>query len=484
MTRSRLILLLALVSCALLAPAASAATPKYFGFNDNAAAFGLLSATKDAQLASQAGANSSRITFDWRSAEPTPGNWQLAKYDAIYKANLEKGIKTAFILMWAPSWAWADGTSCTDSTGDCRFPPGAAHMGAWRGVVRKLVERYPEMAALEIWNEPNYAGFWHGGIDPAAYTRLLIEAHDTVRAVGSPVPVLGGSITTHYVADTPDAMGHRKFLKGMYEAGVKGHMDGLAIHPYPQEIDLWVFYKMLSDVRDVRAMYDDDVPLWISEVGVTTVATGDTFWQNENDQAVMLKKLYNLLGGMDDVRSIWFHTLVDPSNVPSSSAERGYGTLRVDLTPKPAYCMFATLRQTKYRCPAKTPAVKADPVQELRWQAQTTVQAALDAARTYREQNGTYTGLSTAVLNSLNPALSATAPNGDLLPGPAADPARVGVWVWSDAEGEILLLCNSSKADRSYCIQNRYGSSPTYGSSDGSIYGTAGATTSGATWWW
>jgi hypothetical protein len=63
----------------------ASAPAQLFGFNDNAVAFGQLTAAADATLAKSAGATVSRVTFDWRWAEPTQGNWKLSQYDAIYK---------------------------------------------------------------------------------------------------------------------------------------------------------------------------------------------------------------------------------------------------------------------------------------------------------------------------------------------------------------------------------------------------------------
>src|SRR4051812_43740015 len=73
-------------------PAAGADRPLLFGYNDNAVRAGQLSAQADADLASRAGANLTRVGFDWRYAEPSPGHYDLADYDAIYSASLARGI--------------------------------------------------------------------------------------------------------------------------------------------------------------------------------------------------------------------------------------------------------------------------------------------------------------------------------------------------------------------------------------------------------
>jgi hypothetical protein len=178
------------------------------------------------------------------------------------------------------------------------------------------------------------------------------------------------------------------------------------------------------------------------------------------------------------------HTLVDPSIFPATSSERGFGALHVDLSPKPAYCMFATLNSTSYVCPSTTAPMTALPTQNVRWAAQDLVQAAADAARTWYRSHGTYAGLTPAGLHAINPALSANGADGTLAPGPGADPSRVGVWVWGTAGAENLLLCNTSQADRSYCIETQAGNPWVYGKAEGSVNAAAGATTNGASFWW
>jgi len=464
-------------------PADPPAPVQYFGFNDNAVGFGQVTPLVDADLASQAGATASRITFDWRYAEPTQGTWNIGNYDAIYNRDLAKGIKPVFILLFSPQWALEDPSVCPTVTQACRYAPGPSHLDAWRNAVTKLVTRYPQMAALEIWNEPNLDIYWKGGLDPAYYTRLLAEAHNAVAAAGSSVPVLGGALANAIDADTASTIGYRSYLKSMYAAGAKGAMDGISIHAYPEDIDLWRFFKVLTEVRDVRDSNGDNVPLWVTETGITTYGnTGGNYSFNENDQAFTLAQIYSELTKMKDVRAALFHTLIDP--VGLSPVEAAYGAMRGDLTPKPAYCTFASLRQTTYACPSTVPAVSPVSGQKLRWKAQDYVQAAADAARTWYASHGTYVGLSPTQLHAIDPTLSATGSNGTLAPGATADPSRVGVWVFGTAGAESLLLCNTSQADRSYCIQTQAGNPWTYGSAVGNVNAAAGATTNGTSWWW
>jgi hypothetical protein len=482
---ARLSLLVAVVLCLAVAPAASAATtPQSFGFNDNAASWGVIPAAADAALASRAGATVHRLVFDWRWAQRTPTDWRLGTYDTIYSADLAAGIRPIFILFAAPQWTWASGTPCVQATQDCRYPPGPTHLDAWRNVVQVLVRRYPKLAGLEIWNEPNLTIFWQSGPDPAYYTTLVKEAHGAVRAVHSNVPVIGGSLSNYPGPDGSTGMSSASFLAAMYAAGMKGQMDGLSVHPYPSDIDEWRFYKTLTEVREIRDANGDATPLWITELGITTSGSGPPQTLSENDQAVLFTRLLARLRAMPDVRTVVVHTLLEPTQFGWNSPERGYGVLRPDLTPKPAYCALAAANGTGYVCPADVAPAVPDPTQVARWQAQDLLQEAADAARAYRRQHGAYAGLDSPALHAIDPALSDQPAVGDLAPGGQADPSRIGVWVWTTSLGETLLLCNTSRADRSYCIETIYRKSWTYAHADGSVYAAAGALNYGYSQTW
>src|SRR3954447_5786372 len=126
------------------APAPAPSMP--FGFSDQAVMGNQISAPADAALAARAGATSSRVTFDWRWAEPKQGDWRLSTYDAIYNADLAAGIKPVFVLLFAPQWSFDSSVTCVQATQDCKFPPGPTHLDAWTTMVNKLVTRYPQLA--------------------------------------------------------------------------------------------------------------------------------------------------------------------------------------------------------------------------------------------------------------------------------------------------------------------------------------------------
>jgi hypothetical protein len=326
--------------------------PPALGFNDNAVHMNQVDAATDARLTSQVGARITRITFDWRWAEPRPGELHLAEYDALYQADLARGINPIFVLAFAPTWALGPESNCNQSTTDCHYAPGSEHMGDWRNIAALVATRYPKLAAIEIWNEPNLHTFWQSGPDPARYANLLANAYDAIKAANAAMTVLGGAVTdTQVTVPVVGDMSESDFLTGMYAAGAKAHMDGIALHPYPSSAyDGTLTLTSLDQARTVRGLFgDSSKPLWVTEVGISTTSTRPGFQADEDTQATDVTWFWRTLSAMSDVRAVIIHTLIDPT-WPSDPAERGFGVMHSDLTPKHAYCALALELGSQYRC--------------------------------------------------------------------------------------------------------------------------------------
>ena len=78
-------------------------------------------------------------------------------------------------------------------------------------------------------------------------------------------------------------------------------------------------------------------------------------------------------------------------------------------------------------------------------------------------------------LAAIDPTLSLLAPASAQVPGTGVDPSKIFVSVNGVGAGEWILLCNSSTADRSYCVSTAYGSTWKYAGVNGSINMAAGS---------
>ncbi len=315
--------------------------PRLFGFSDNAATAKLVTPARGADLMKGAGANAHRITFDWRWAEPRPDEYHFEIYDEIYRAELRRGIKPVFTILFAPSWALERGVTCNQYREDCTFPPGRAHDDQWREIVRKLAERYPRAGGFEIWNEPNLTYFWKPRPDAARYTELQRQAYREIKAAAPRVPVVAGGFNNIQSA-TGGHVPLADFVRGVYSAGGRESMDAIGVHPYPEGVDPDLMSRSLDQVREVMRSARDRRPLWVTEVGLSTTK-GPELGTDEAGQAAGVPEAVRRLAAMHDVEAVFLFNLVDghASSVPGSD---GFGVLHADLRRKPAYCALAKLR--------------------------------------------------------------------------------------------------------------------------------------------
>jgi hypothetical protein len=256
-------------------------------------------------------------------------------YDRIYAALRAKGIRPLFILLFSPPWAWDPSVSCTSY---CMYPPGPAHYDDAGRMAALLATRYPEAAGIEIWNEPNLAFFWRPGPDPDAYTRLLKASYSAVKHANPRMPVVGGGLND-VQNNSATANSLPDFLAAVYQLGGGPYMDAIGFHPYPLATTNTLLRRSVDQVREIlRNFHDTKKPLWATEVGLTTSDSRTPV--SESAQADAVVSQYRALSAMPDVDMVLFHTLIEFGD-GAGDPEFGYGILRPDFSPKPAYCALA-----------------------------------------------------------------------------------------------------------------------------------------------
>jgi hypothetical protein len=331
---------------------------KFFGFHDSTelATHGW-SESEVAVVAAAAGANVHRFTLDWWNVEPRQDHWDEGwwdRYGRLYDALVERGIRPLITLAGVPMWAVNPAFALCGNRVGCDFPPARWMDDEWAEFTAEVARRFPQAAALEIWNEPNLQGFWKPTPDPWRYAELVSVAYDAIKGARPGMTVLGGALaptqTAQYdVAGNRSHMPMKEFLDRAYQAqpGLQGHVDGISFHTVFQASDygagsLWA--KAFADVRDVTAKHGDGgIDLWISETGLTTQGNSSVPAYSEEDQAHGLLRQYRRVMQMPDARGIVVHTLGDRVEVAADDFNRGYGVIRSwsPFQPKIAYCAFA-----------------------------------------------------------------------------------------------------------------------------------------------
>lgn len=248
------------------------ATPLSDRYGVNAQALLLLpAADQRRQIAAIAatGIRAVRIDVPWQEVEPSHGHVRTARVDAVVGALADAGIRVHPVLDYSARWA-------SSVAGETLALPADRHAFAafatlvvrrwgtrgsfWRGRSRALpFERY------EIWNEPNLAFFSRGGVDPAAYARLVVAARGAIIAADPAAEtVLGGLAQGAGPGDVAPA----EFLAAALTAqpAMRGAIDAVGLHVYVHDAG-----ALVSAVDELSAALDAEglrgLPVELSEWG-------------------------------------------------------------------------------------------------------------------------------------------------------------------------------------------------------------------------
>jgi beta-xylosidase len=188
--------------------------------------------------------------------------------------------------------------------------------------------------AVMFWNEPNNKSHWDFEIDPEwkTYADMVKLASSAVaRENATLCRVLGGLSPID-----------PQFVLNMKRQGVLEHVEVVALHGFPLDWNHWPIHDWPGKLQEIRAV--TDLPLWISEVGVSTFGA-------EEVQEFGLARTAELLIGQ--VPRIHWYSLYDlPRAWPATTRHREaegsayyrhfyMGLLRENGTPKRAVRLFS-----------------------------------------------------------------------------------------------------------------------------------------------
>ncbi|HEU5064633.1 MAG TPA: cellulase family glycosylhydrolase [Gaiellaceae bacterium] len=289
---------------------------------------------------SAAGLRTVRIDIGWSSLEPRRRRisaWHLRLADRCVNLARANGMEVLVTLMWTPGWA----NGGRGATVPPRRVSDFARFARW--AARHFRGR---VAAWEIWNEPNLASFWKGSV--RRYVRLLRAAYPAIKAGDRTAKVVFGGIVHN----------DDRYLRAAYRAGARGAFDVMATHPYQGVADAapetaddgddWWLLTHVPAVRDVMARNGDGAkPIWFTELGWSVHENRPDLppWQrgvSPAEQAAYLTRAFALVGSRYPYveRAFWYK---DAARSEDDEIQAGYGLLRADLGPRPAYIALKAL---------------------------------------------------------------------------------------------------------------------------------------------
>ncbi|MFZ5784672.1 MAG: beta-xylosidase [Pseudomonadota bacterium] len=187
--------------------------------------------------------------------------------------------------------------------------------------------------AAMIWNEPNNKSHWDPALDPdwALFADMAIRAGQAIRAEHATLPrVLGGM--------SPIDPG---FVVNMKGRGVLDHMDAVAVHGFPLDWNLWKIDEWPAKIDEIRAV--TDLPVWVSEVGVSTFGADEVqVWGLDRTAELLIGKAPRIQWySLFDLPMEWGAT-TRHREAEGSSYYRHFhmGLIRADGTSKPVLERF------------------------------------------------------------------------------------------------------------------------------------------------
>lgn len=209
--------------------------------------------TATAALLDQAGFTICRDEHYWDATETSAGVYTFANFPYI---NTLKGrtrpIEVLFTADFYAATGLYDGPNITPYT--------SAAQTAFGNYAAAVVSHYPQLKAVEVWNEIN-GGTWTNGTfatdKPGYYKTLCQSVYNAVKAARPEVKVIGGA--TVLIA--------APFWQALKDNGALAYMDACSIHPY-DAISTWE--GRLAELRSIIGGKE----LWVTEFGGPDLTPG------------------------------------------------------------------------------------------------------------------------------------------------------------------------------------------------------------------
>ena len=308
-----------------------------------------------------------KVQVSWKLHEPRPGEYNeelFGELDRLVAGANGQDVKVLLSVSKAPEWS----RPTTEMDG----PPG--DYGQFEGFMRTLATRYTgQVAAYELWNEPNLQREWNGTpLSAADFVELMRRGAAGVRSADPAALIISGAPATTGINDGVNAIDDRVYFGGMLAAGVAEFVDGAGVHPYgwanPPDARAadatqvssshnnhpsFFFADTLEEYHELLvAAGAEAITLWPTEFGwgsfeglVTDTGDpaspppGSEFMadNSEWEQAVYTLRAFELAHGWEWVGPMFLWNLNFTKALGPEFQEVGYSLLRHDESRRPVY---------------------------------------------------------------------------------------------------------------------------------------------------
>lgn len=260
----------------------------------------------DAARMHEAGIGTVRWSIGWNEVQPQPeGEYQWDAIDPVVATLAKHHLAMLADLGGTPEWV-GEPTELPVETEQQR--------DGWRAFVEAAAERYgpggefwlehgPRSAEplprdpvreWQVWNEANFFYFAEP-VSPRRYATLVENTHDALSEVDPRAKLILSGLFANPPEEPPRGMPAVRFLGRLYEEGLKGDFDGIALHPYARDTErLEEFTQAFREVAEENG--DSGVGLYLTEMGWGSQSESeDSFEKGPEGQADELTAAYDYL---------------------------------------------------------------------------------------------------------------------------------------------------------------------------------------------
>lgn len=309
-----------------------------------------------------------KVQVSWKLYEPASGQpdaYRFEELDRFIARARANDLQVLLSVAKAPEWS----RPTTEMDG----PP--ADYALFTRFMQTLAQRYQgQVAAYELWNEPNLQREWNGEPLSAARTVELIHAGaQGVRAADPNALLISAAPATTGIDDGVTAIDDRRFLREMVATGsLLRIVDGVGVHPYgwanPPDASAaapdpaapthnnhpsFFFADTLRDYRAILAGAGyPEMPLWSTEFGwasyeglETAPPAGVEYMAHVDEwqQAAYTLRALALAQELEAGGPLFLWNLNFAPTFGNGFVESAYSLLRPDGTPRPLFLALQAL---------------------------------------------------------------------------------------------------------------------------------------------
>ena len=270
-------------------------------------------------LIARAGIGHIRDEQYWAHVENPKGTFNYpAKFTSYMAAAAQNSLTPLVILDWANQfYDYEAGVFTGPHTDSGRW--------GYANYALNVLNKYPEIKAVEVWNEYNAGTFIKGPATankPLYYKLMLQKVHERIKSARPDVKIVAG-------ATVPIAHG---FFKGIFDQGALGYCDAVSVHPYCKYPD-----EVVVELQGLRELMGSNIkPIWATEFSDTGVS-GDG---DRADAARYVGQIVPLMLSQG-VERMFYYLVMDDGTFPLMGLVGSASDPRGKFRPHPALIAYA-----------------------------------------------------------------------------------------------------------------------------------------------